>query len=292
MKEAHRFVQEGYRFVVDIDLEKFFDRVNHDILMDRLAKRIGDKAVLRLIRRYLQAGIMMDGVVTERTEGTPQGSPLSPLLANVMLDEVDRVLQRRKHRFARYADDLNVYVRSQRAGERVLRSMRAIYERLHLRVNETKTVVGPAFGRKFLGYCFRRWSGDTVRIAVAPQAFRTYKERIRQITCRSRGRSMEQVAERLRGYMPGWKAYFQLAQTPATFNGLDSWLRHRLRAIQLKHWQRSPTVHHRLRQLGVTEKLASAVSAAGDRWWFHGRSYLHQVLTVAYFDSLGVPRLV
>jgi len=292
VKQAHRFVQEGYRFVVDIDLEKFFDRVNHDILMDRLAKRIGDKAVLRLIRRYLQAGIMMNGVVMERAEGTPQGSPLSPLLANVMLDEVDRVLQQRKHRFARYADDLNVYVRSQRAGERVLLSMRAIYERLHLRVNEMKTVVGSAFGRKFLGYCFRRWSGDTVRIAVAPQALRTYKQRIRQITCRNGGRSMEQVAERLRGYMPGWKAYFQLAQTPATFSNLDSWLRHRLRAIQLKHWQRSSTAHHRLRQLGATEELASAVSAAGGRWWFHSRSYLHRVLTVAYFDSLGVPKLV
>src|SRR5664279_4932049 len=291
VKQAHRYVQEGYRFVVDIDLEKFFDRVNHDILMDRLAKHIGDKAVLRLIRRYLQAGIMMNGVVMERTEGTPQGSPLSPLLANVMLDEVDRILQQRKHRFARYADDLNVYVRSQRAGERVLRSMRAIYEKLHLRVNETKTVVGPAFGRKFLGYCFRRWSGGAVKIAVAPQALHTYKQRIRGITRRAGGRSMEQVAERLRNYMPGWKTYFQLAQTPATFKNLDSWLRRRLRAIQLKHWKRGTTIYRSLRRLGATHELAASVAMTRKRWWHSSRSDVHQILTAAHFDRLGVPRL-
>jgi RNA-directed DNA polymerase len=234
---------------------------------------------------------MRDGVVMERTEGTAQGSPLSPLLANVMLDEVDRILQQRKHRFARYADDLNVYVRSQRAGERVLRSMRAIYEKLHLRVNETKTVVGPAFGRKFLGYCFRRWSGGAVKIAVAPQALRTYKQRIRKITRRAGGRSMEQVAERLRNYMPGWKTYFQLAQTPATFKGLDSWLRRRLRAIQLKHWKRGTTIYRSLRRLGATHELAASVAMTRKRWWHSSRSDVHQILTDAYFDRLRVPRL-
>lgn len=196
--QAQRYAQEGYWIVVDIDLEKFFDRVNHDIVMDRLARRIADEPVLRLIRRYLQAGIMANGVVIERVEGTPQGGPLSPLVANVMLDEVDKALEQRGHRFARYADDCNVYVRSQRAGERVLCSLRRLYVKLHLRVNEAKTAVGPVFGRKFLGYCFRRWSGDTVKIAVAPEAIETFKQRIRRITRRVGGRSMSQVAEQMR----------------------------------------------------------------------------------------------
>ena len=289
--QAQRYVHEGYRIVVDVDLEKFFDRVNHDILMDRLAKRIPDKAVLRLIRRYLQAGIMANGVVMERREGTPQGGPLSPLLANVMLDEVDKALEQRGHRFARYADDCNVYVRSQKAGERVLCSLRRLYAKLHLKVNEAKTMVGPVFGRKFLGYCLRRWSGDTVKIAVAPKAIATFKQRIRQITQRVGGRSMSQVAEQMRAYLPGWKSYFRLAQTPSTFKDLDSWMRHRLRAIQLKHWGRGPTIYRRLRSLGATHELASLISGAGGRWWYHSQSNLNKVLTVAYFDSLGFPRL-
>ncbi|GAB3372391.1 RNA-dependent RNA polymerase family protein [Azotobacter armeniacus] len=208
-----------------MDLEKFFDRVSHDILMDRLAKRIADKAVLRLIRQYLQAGIMSNGVVMDRDEGTPQGGPLSPLLANVLLDEIDRALQQRGHRFARYADDCNVYVRSRKAGERVLRSMRSLYAKLHLKVNETKTKVGSVFGRNFLGHCLRRWTGDTVKIAVSPKALETFRQRIRLITRRVGGRSLVQVAEQLRAYLPGWKSYFQLAQTPKVFKDLDSWLR-------------------------------------------------------------------
>lgn len=291
VRQAQRYAQEGYRFVVDVDLEKFFDRVNHDILMDRLAKRIADKAVLRLIRRYLQAGIMANGVVLERTEGTPQGGPMSALLANVLLDEVDQDLERRGHKFARYADDCNVYVRSQKAGERVLNSLRQLYAKLHLRVNESKTEVGSVFGRKFLGYCLRRWSGDTVKIAVAPKALDTFKQRIRWITRRVGGRSMVQVAEHLRAYLPGWKAYFRLAQTPSTFKDLDSWLRHRLRAIQLKHWRHGPTIYRGLRKLGATHELAALVAGAGNRWWHCSLSYVHRVLTVAYFDSLGIPRL-
>ena len=291
VRRAQRCAQEGFRVVVDVDLEKFFDRVNHDILMDRLARHISDKAVLRLIRRYLQAGIMADGVVLDRVEGTPQGGPLSPLLANVMLDEVDKALEKRGHRFARYADDCNVYVRSQKAGERVLRSLRKLYEKLHLRVNEKKTAVGPVFGRKFLGYCLRRWSRNTVKIAVAPKALDTFKQRIRFITRRVGGRSMVQVAEQLRTYMPGWKAYFRLAQTPQTFKDLDSWMRHRLRAIQLKHWRTGPTIYQGLRRLGATHELAALVAGAGRRWWHCSCSALHRVLTVAYFDSLGIPRL-
>jgi RNA-directed DNA polymerase len=217
VQQARRYAQEGYRVVVDVDLEKFFDRVCHDILMDRLSRHVTDKAVLRLVRRYLQAGIMADGVVMARDEGVPQGAPLSPLLANVLLDEVDRALEQRGHRFARYADDCNVYVRSQKAGERVLRWLRKLYGRLHLRLNEKKTEVGPIFGRKFLGYCLRRGPSDTVKIAVAPKAIATFKQRIRLITRRAGGRSMAQVAEQMRKYLPGWKAYFCLAQTPYVF---------------------------------------------------------------------------
>src|ERR1039458_3624453 len=289
--EAQQYVQAGYRTVVDVDLERFFDRVNHDILMDRLAKRIADKRVLRLIRHYLQAGIMAGGVMLERAEGTPQGGPLSPLMANVLLDEVDQSLQRRGHRFARYADDCNVYVRSQQAGERVLRTLKSLYAKLHLRVNEDKTEVGSVFGRKFLGYCLRRSSGDTVKIAVAPKALDSFRQRIRFITSRAGGRSMHQVAEQLREYVPGWKAYFRLAQTPWTFRMLEQWLRRRLRAIQLRHWRTGPATYRGLRRLGATQELALKVAAAAGRWWRCSLSDVHHVLNVAHFDRLGVPRL-
>jgi RNA-directed DNA polymerase len=291
VRKAQQYAQEGYRVVVDVDLEKFFDRVNHDILMDRLAKRISDKAVLRLIRRYLEAGIMINGVVFERAEGTPQGCPLSPLLANVLLDEVDKALEQRGHRFARYADDCNVYLRSQSSGERVLCFLRKQYEKLHLRVNEKKTDVGSVFGRKFLGYCLRRWTGDTVKIAVAPKALDTFKQRIRGITRRAGGRGMEQIAQSLKRYLPGWKSYFRLAQTPTTFRDLDSWIRRRLRAVQLKQWKRGTTIYRGLRNLGAPHEVAVQVAATGRRWWNTSRSKLHQVLTVAYFDNIGIPRL-
>lgn len=289
--QAQRYAQEGFRVVVDVDLEKFFDRVNHDILMDRLAKRIADKAVLRLIRHFLQAGIMAGGVTMSRSEGTPQGGPLSPLLANVLLDEVDQDLQRRGHRFARYADDCNVYVRSQKAGERVLLSLRKLYEKLHLKVNEKKTEVGPVFGRKFLGYCLRRWSKDAVKIAVAPKALDTFKQRIRLITRRVGGKGMVQIAEQMKEYLPGWKSYFRLAQTPQTFKDLDSWTRHRLRAIQLKHWRTGTTVYSRLRSLGATHELAAQIAGGAGHWWGHSEVGLNRVLTVKYFDDLGIPRL-
>ena len=291
MLQAQRYAQEGYRVVVDVDLEKFFDRVNHDILMDRLSRHIADKAVLRLIRRYLQAGIMANGVVMDRSEGTPQGGPLSPLLANVLLDEVDKDLQRRGHRFARYADDCNVYVRSQKAGERVLLSLRKLYARLHLKVNEKKTAVGPVFGRKFLGYCLRRWSKDTVKIAVAPKAIDTFKQKVRLITRRVGGKGMAQVAEQLREYLPGWKSYFRLAQTPQTFKNLDSWMRHRLRAIQLNHWSTGTTTYSRLRGLGASHELAAQIAGGAGHWWSHSEAGLNRVLTVKYFDELGFPRL-
>lgn len=288
---AQRFVQDGYRVVVDVDLEKFFDRVNHDILMERLARRIADKAVLRLIRRYLVAGIMEGGVVVQRYEGAPQGGPLSPLLANVLLDEVDRALETRGHRFVRYADDCNVYVRSQKAGERVLGGLRKLYDRLHLKANEAKTAVAAATGRKFLGYALWRSGGDRIKCAVARKALETFKQRIREMTRRSGGRSLPEIAERLRAYMPGWKAYFQLAQTPKVFRGLDEWIRHRLRAVQLKHWRRGTTMYRELKALGASEADARRVAANSRCWWRNSRMRLNRAMPIAYFDRLGVPRL-
>ncbi len=289
--QAQHYVHEGFRVVVDVDLERFFDRVNHDVLMDRLSKRIIDKAVLRLIRRYLQAGIMDHGIVMERDEGTPQGGPLSPLLANVLLDEVDKELERRGRRFVRYADDCNVYVRSRKAGERVLNGMRKHYDKLHLKVNEAKTAVASVLGRKFLGFCFRAGAKGQVKRAVATKALETFKMRIRQITSRSGGKSIKQVVEKLRQYMLGWKGYFQIAQTPSVFRGLDEWLRHRLRAMHLKHWKRGATTFRELKKLGAGTEQAARVAGSTQRWWHNSHHYIHQTLTVAYFDRLGVPRL-
>ena len=288
---AQSYVQSGRRIVVDVDLEKFFDRVNHDILIDRLQKRIGDAGVIRLIRAYLTSGIMDGGVVQQREQGTPQGGPLSPLLANVLLDEVDKELERRGHCFARYADDANVYVRSRRAGERVMALLRRLYGRLRLKVNETKSAVASVFGRKFLGYSLWVASGGVVKRKVAAKALRAFKHRIRELTRRSGGRSMKDVVERLRPYVLGWKAYFRLAQTPRVWLALDKWMRHRLRAIQLKHWRRGTTIYRELRALGASVDDARQVAANSRRWWRNSDRALNRVLTIAYFDWLGVPRL-
>ena len=247
VKAARRYVQSGKRVVVDVDLSKFFDRVNHDILMNRLSKRIEDAGVLRLIRAYLNAGIMEGGVVVDRHLGTPQGGPLSPLLANVLLDEVDKALETRGHSCARYADDCNVYVGSMKAGTRVLAYLRKLYAGLKLQINEAKSAVSSAFGRKFLGYELWMSRGKEVKCAVAQKALQNFKTRVRQLTRRSGGRGMVQVIERLRAFLLGWKAYFVLAQTAGVWLRLDEWLRHRLRAIQLKQWKRSKTIYRELR---------------------------------------------
>lgn len=288
---AQRYVEAGYRVVVDVDLEKFFDRVNHDILMDRLARRVSARCVLRLIRHYLDAGIMVHGVVMEREAGTPQGGPLSPLPANVLLDEVDRALERRGHRFVRYADDCNVYVRSVRAGERVMAQLRQLYARLKLSINEAKSAVAPVRGRAFLGYTFWPRRDGEIRRAVADKALARYKARIRLLTRRTRGRSIEQVVDDLRAYVPGWKAYFGLAQTPGIFRDLDEWLRHRLRALQLKHWRRGATMYRELRGLGASATDAHRVAANSRCWWRNSAKALNRALPIAYFDRLGVPRL-
>jgi group II intron reverse transcriptase/maturase len=289
--QAQAYVQAGYRTVVDVDLERFFDGVNHDVLMDRLGKRIADQAVLRLIRRYLQAGIMVHGVVQERYEGTPQGGPLSPLLANVLLDEVDRELERRGHCFVRYADDCNVYVRSQRAGERVMAALCQRYARLHLKINAAKSTVARAFGWKFLGYCLWVGSGGEVKRAVAAKAKATFKQRVRWLTKRNGGRSMDQVVQALRGYVLGWKAYFHLAQTPRVMRELDEWLRHRLRAVQLKQWRRGTTMYRALRALGASPEHAARIAGNARRWWRNSRYELNRIMPIGYFDRLGVPRL-
>jgi RNA-directed DNA polymerase len=277
--------------VVDVDLEKFFDRVDHDILIDRLQKRLGDSGIIRLIRAYLNSGIMDDGVVQTRTMGTPQGGPLSPLLANVLLDEVDKALERRGHCFVRYADDANVYVRSRRAGERVMALLRRLYGKLRLTVNETKSAVASVFGRKFLGYSFWVAPGGVIKRKVAVKALATFKHRIRRLTRRLGGSSLQDVVDRLRPYVLGWKAYFGLAQTPGVWRELDQWLRHRLRAIQLKQWKRGTTIYRKLLALGAKPNIARRVAANSRRWWRNSGMLLNAVLTLKWSDQLGLPRL-
>ena len=288
---AQAYVQSGRRVVVDVDLEKFFDRVNHDILIDRLQKRKVDAGAIRLIRAYLDSGIMSDGVVQQRYRGTPQGGPLSPLLANVLLDEVDKELERRGHCFARYADDCNVYVCSQRAGERVMALLRRLYARLRLTVNEAKSAVASAYGRKFLGFGLWVAAKGVVKRGVAAKPLATFKQRIRQLTRRSGGRSMVKVVETLRPYLLGWKAYFGLSQTPKVWRRLDEWLRHRLRAIQLKQWKRGRTMYRELRALGAPPDVAQRVAANSRCWWRNSGKLLNSVLTIDHFDRLGLPRL-
>ena len=291
VKAAQRYVQQGRRVVVDVDLSKFFDRVNHDVLMSKLAARIVDKTMLRLIRRYLETGVMVHGVVVERHEGTPQGGPLSPLLANVLLDEVDKELEQRGHAFARYADDCNVYVRSRRAGERVMRLLRRLFAGLRLRINEEKSAVDSVFQRQFLGFSLWVAPGKDVKHRVSRKALGRMRDRVRQLTRRTRGRSMEQVAQDLRSYLTGWKAYFRLAETPGIFANLDQWIRHRLRAIQLKQWKRGRTIFRELRSRGLSVDVAARVAGNARRWWKNSALSIHAALPNSYFDKLGVPRL-
>ena len=289
--QARGYVQSGRRIVVDVDLEKFFDRVNHDILMGRLQKRIEDGGILRLIRAYLNSGIMQNGVVMTREQGTPQGGPLSPLLANVLLDEVDKELEKRGHCFVRYADDANVYVRSQKAGERVMALLRQAYGKLQLTVNETKSTVASCFGRKFLGYSFWVAPKGEIKCKVATKPLATYKQRLRQLTRRTIGRSMGEIVEKLKPYVQGWKAYYRLSQTPNVWRRLDEWLRHRLRAVQLKQWKRGTTMYRELKALGAREIVARRVAGNAGSYWRNADRLVKTVLTIAYFDRLGVPRL-
>lgn len=290
--QAQRYVQNGRRWVVDIDLEKFFDRVNHDVLLGKLSQRIADRRLLALIRRYLTAGIMANGVVQERHEGTPQGGPLSPLLANVLLDDVDKALERRGHHFARYADDCNVYVRSQRAGERVMEALVGLYAELRLRINADKSAVAKVWGRQFLGFSFWVAPGRVIKRRVTPESLTRMKARVRQVTRRTSGRSLRQIIAELRSYLVGWQAYFRLADTPRVFARMDQWVHRRLRALQLKQWKQRTTVYHALRARGVPRRVARAAAAHTSRWWrIAGHGALQTALPISYFTQLGVPRL-
>jgi group II intron reverse transcriptase/maturase len=291
VREAQRYIQEGKRVVVDVDLEKFFDRVNHDVLMGRLEKRIGDKRMLGLIRRYLEAGIMANGVVMERYEGTPQGGPLSPLLANVLLDEVDKELEKRGLSFVRYADDCNVYVRSWQAGKRVMEALKGLCARLRLRINASKSAVARPQDRQFLGYGFWYAKGGEVKRRVAPKALDAMKQRVRGITARNGGRRTELVCTELRNYLMGWKEYFRLAETPRIFRDLDEWIRHRLRMVQLKQWKRGTTIYRAMKRLGANEDTARQVAANSRRWWKNSAKLLNTALPTSYYDRMGVPRL-
>ncbi len=292
VRSAQKYIQSGLRWVADVDLAKFFDRVNHDVLMERLSRRIADGRVLGLIRRYLVAGVLAEGVVVERHEGTPQGGPLSPLLANVLLDEVDKALEKRGLAFARYADDLNVYAGSKRAADDAMATLKRLFARLRLQVNDAKSAVARAWERKFLGYSFWVAPGRVIRPRVAPAALAELKARVRVITSRTGGRSMTKVTEELRSYLTGWKLYYQLAETPTAFRETDEWLRRRLRAVQLKQWKHGPNVYRELLARGASGPVARAVAAHATRWWAmaaHGG--MQTALPNSYFDRLGVPRL-
>jgi hypothetical protein len=234
---------------------------------------------------------MANRITTERHEGTPQGGPLSPLLANVLLDEVDKELEKRGHSFVRYADDNNVYVKAKRAGERVMQLLRRLYAKLKIQVNESKSAVDLAWNRKILGYSFWVVPGRIIKRRVASEALVTMKEHVRLITKRTGGRSIQQVIAELRGYLIGWREYFRLADTRGIFEDLDQWIRHRLRALHLKHWNRGRTTYRELRSRGASDRTAAIVAANTKRWWWNSTRYLHTVLTTRNFDELGVPRL-
>jgi RNA-directed DNA polymerase len=289
--KAQQYIAAGHRWVVDLDLEKFFDRVNHDKLMAAIARRVTDKRVLRLIGAFLKVGVMENGLVSPAEEGTPQGGPLSPLLSNIVLDELDRELERRKHCFVRYADDCNIYVRSQRAGQRVMTNVtRFLTRRLKLQVNEAKSAVARPVERKFLGFSFS--NNKEPKRRIAPKALLRCKQKIRELTRRTRGISVEQMTRELAAYLRGWKGYFGFCQTTWALRNLDYWIRHRLRSTIWKQWKRGTVRFRELRHRGVGTALAAqtAGSACGP-WRVANSPALHLALPTAYFDSLGLPRL-
>jgi RNA-directed DNA polymerase len=290
--EAQQYIADGYGWVVDLDLEKFFDRVNHDRLMTAIAERVADKRMLKLIRAFLEAGVMEDGLVSPMDEGTPQGGPLSPLLSNLVLDELDREIERRGHHFVRYADDCNIYVGSERAGQRVMESVtHFITQRLKLKVNQTKSAVARPWERKFLGFSFTREREPRRRIA--PKAIARFQERIRELTCRTRGISLPQMVKEITTYLRGWLAYFGDCQTPSMLRRLEEWLRRRLRSVVWKQWKQGRTRFRELRKRGVRKDLAAkTVSSPHGPWRLADSPALHIALPNAYFAQLGLPPMV
>lgn len=292
VQSARAYVAEGRRFVVDLDLERFFDRVNHDVLMSRVARKVSDKRALKLIGRYLRAGVMDGGLIKPGTEGTPQGGPLSPLLSNIMLDELDKELERRGHAFCRYADDVNIYVRTQRSGERVMASVtRFLKTRLKLRVNHKKSAVDRPWKRKFLGYSVT-WHKKP-RLKAAPESVKRLKGKIKLLCRRARGRNLPRfVQEELTPLLRGWTNYFRLVETSGILKELDGWIRRRLRAILWRQWKRTYTRARNLMRLGLNEERAwrSATNGRGP-WWNAGASHMNHSLPKQYFDAIGLVSL-
>jgi RNA-directed DNA polymerase len=289
--QAQTYLARGYHWVVDLDLEKFFDRVNHDLLMGRVAKRVQDKRVLKLIRRYLEAGVMEHGSLSETEEGTPQGGPLSPCLSNILLTDLDRELEHRGHCFVRYADDCNVYVKSERAGLRVKASVtRFLATRLKLKVNEAKSAVAPPWHRKFLGFSFT-W-GKTLKRRIAPQALLRFKRRVRELSSRTQGRALREVVQRLAPYLRGWRGYFGFCETPSALRDLDRWIRRRLRSLVWKQWKRGRRRFAELVNRGVDRKLAAQTAGSAHGPWHLAVSpALHIALPNTLFGALGLPQL-
>lgn len=291
VQQAQQYVGSGLQYVVDIDLEKFFDRVNHDVLMGLIAKRTNDKRILKIVRAFLNAGIMADGLVQARDEGTPQGGPLSPLLSNVMLDVLDKELERRGHKFVRYADDNNIYVASERAGTRVMQSITSFLKRkLKLKVNAEKSAVDRPQKRKFLGFSFTY--GDTPKRRIAPQAVSRMKKRVRELTRKTKGQSLQQVAEQLRRYLTGWRGYFSFCETPSILSKLDKWIRRRLRRLIWQQWKRGRRRFAELTKRGVGKELAAqTVGSPHGAWHLSNSPGLAIALPNKLFAALGIPNL-
>ena len=288
VQQAQEYIREGYDWVVDIDLEKFFDRVNHDMLMARVARVVKDKRVLKLIRAYLESGVMFNGMVMETEEGTPQGGPLSPLLSNIMLNDLDKELEKRGHKFVRYADDCNIYVKTQRAGERVLDSVKQYLEKkLKLKVNPKKSKVERATQAKFLGFSFFKRKGEIV-IRIANRTKERFMEKIRSLTKRTRSGKIEDILSEINRYIRGWIAYFRLAATPSVYKELDEWIRRRLRQLLWKRWKRGTTRYRELRRLGVPAERA-ALGAGGTSPWHMSRTpVIHEALSNTYWRNSGL----
>jgi RNA-directed DNA polymerase len=288
IKQAQEYTQAGYEWVVDIDLEKFFDRVNHDMLMARVAREVKDKRVLKLIRAYLNSGVMVNGVVMDTEEGTPQGGPLSPLLSNIMLDDLDKELEKRGHKFVRYADDCNIYMKTQRAGERVMESVKGFLEKkLKLKVNPQKSKVDKAQRVKFLGFSFYKYKGEML-IRVAGRSLERFREKLRRLTKRTRSGKLEDIIQATNTYTMGWIGYYRQANTPSVYEELDGWIRRRLRQMIWKRWKRGTTRYRELVRLGVPKRWAQEGAGGTSPWHMSASPVINQALSNGYFRNLGL----